>query len=75
MTKKLSPHDRFTRSSMSHPKVSEEFFQKHLPEKIKNILIILEVAWIASELTLLAKTSGGNVFASPRRGRGNPEIR
>lgn len=38
MTKKLSPHDRFTRSSMSHPKVSEEFFQKHLPEKIKNIM-------------------------------------
>ncbi|HUX79770.1 MAG TPA: Rpn family recombination-promoting nuclease/putative transposase [Alphaproteobacteria bacterium] len=38
MTKKLSPHDRFTRSSLSHPKVSEEFFQKHLPEKIKNIM-------------------------------------
>jgi predicted transposase/invertase (TIGR01784 family) len=38
MTKKLSPHDRFTRSSMSHPKVSKEFFQKHLPEKIKNIM-------------------------------------
>lgn len=38
MTKKLSPHDRFTRSSMSNPKVSEEFFQKHLPEKIKNIM-------------------------------------
>jgi predicted transposase/invertase (TIGR01784 family) len=38
MTKNLSPHDRFTRSSMSHPKIAEEFFKKHLPEKIKKSL-------------------------------------
>jgi predicted transposase/invertase (TIGR01784 family) len=38
MTKALSPHDRFTRSSMSNPKVAEEFFKKHLPEKIKKAL-------------------------------------
>ena len=34
----LSPHDRFTRSLMSHPKVIEEFFQKHLPRKIKKVI-------------------------------------
>lgn len=39
MTKsKLSPHDRFTRSMMSNPKVSEEFFQKNLPENIKKAI-------------------------------------
>ena len=38
MTKKLSPHDRFTRASLTHPKIAEEFFQKNLPEKIKKII-------------------------------------
>ena len=38
MTKNLSHHDRFTRSSMSNPKVAEEFFKKNLPEKIKNAI-------------------------------------
>src|SRR3990167_7936184 len=35
---KLSNHDRFTRSLMSHPKVVEEFFRDNLPEKIKKNL-------------------------------------
>ncbi len=38
MTKKLSPHDRFTRASMTHPKVAEEFFKKNLPEKIQKMI-------------------------------------
>ncbi len=38
MTKKLSPHDRFTRSLMTHPKVAQEFFQKSLPEHIKKAI-------------------------------------
>ena len=39
MTKnKLSPHDRFTRSLLSHPKVIEEFFRKNLPDKIKDAI-------------------------------------
>lgn len=39
MTKNhLSPHDRFTRSAMSQPKVAEELFQKHMPEHIKKII-------------------------------------
>jgi hypothetical protein len=35
MTKKLSLHDRFTRSLMTNPKVAEEFFKANLPEHIK----------------------------------------
>lgn len=38
MTKKLSPHDRFTRSLMTNPKVAQEFFQKSLPEHIKKAM-------------------------------------
>ena len=38
MTKKLSPHDRFTRSLMTNPKVAEEFFKKNLPENIKKAI-------------------------------------
>jgi predicted transposase/invertase (TIGR01784 family) len=38
MTKKLSPHDRFTRSLMTNPKVAEEFFRKSLPEHIKKAI-------------------------------------
>ena len=38
MTQKLSPHDRFTRASLTHPKVAEEFFQKNLPEKIQKMI-------------------------------------
>jgi predicted transposase/invertase (TIGR01784 family) len=38
MTKKLSPHDRFTRSLMTNPKVAEEFFKTNLPEHIKNAI-------------------------------------
>ncbi|MBP6951135.1 MAG: Rpn family recombination-promoting nuclease/putative transposase [Alphaproteobacteria bacterium] len=38
MTKKLSPHDRFTRSIMANPKVAEEFFQTNLPEQIKSAI-------------------------------------
>ncbi len=38
MTKKLSPHDRFTRSLMTNPKVAQEFFQKSLPEHIKKAI-------------------------------------
>ncbi|HQS84927.1 MAG TPA: Rpn family recombination-promoting nuclease/putative transposase [Alphaproteobacteria bacterium] len=38
MPQKLSPHDRFTRASLTHPKVAEEFFQKNLPEKIKKMI-------------------------------------
>ena len=38
MTKKLSPHDRFTRSLMTNRKVAEEFFRKNLPEHIKKTI-------------------------------------
>lgn len=38
MTKKLSPHDRFTRSLMSNPKVAEEFFKKNLPAHIQKAI-------------------------------------
>ncbi|MBL8677177.1 MAG: Rpn family recombination-promoting nuclease/putative transposase [Alphaproteobacteria bacterium] len=38
MTKKLSPHDRFTRSLMTNSKVAQEFFQKNLPEHIKKAI-------------------------------------
>ena len=38
MTKKISPHDRFTRLLMTNPKVAEEFFKKNLPENIKKII-------------------------------------
>lgn len=38
MTKKLSAHDRFTRSLMAHSKVSEEFFKKHLPTHLQEAL-------------------------------------
>jgi len=38
MTKKLSPHDRFTRSLMTNPKTAEEFFRKSLPENIKKAI-------------------------------------
>ena len=34
----LCPHDRFTRSAMSTPKVAEEFFQQNLPEHIKKTM-------------------------------------
>lgn len=36
--KNLSPHDRFIRSMMSHPKVIQEFFQENLPDSIKKII-------------------------------------
>ena len=35
MTRKLSPHDRFSRSLMTNPKVAKEFFKTNLPEHIK----------------------------------------
>jgi predicted transposase/invertase (TIGR01784 family) len=35
---KLSPHDRFTRSAMTHTKVAKEFFQQNLPAHIKNVI-------------------------------------
>ncbi len=38
MTKRLSPHDRFTRSLMTNSKVAEEFFKTNLPEHIKNAI-------------------------------------
>lgn len=38
MTKKLSPHDRFTRSLMTHPKVVEEFFKANLPKPIQKAI-------------------------------------
>jgi len=38
MTKKLSPHDRFTRSLMTNPKVVEEFFKVNLPKDIQKAI-------------------------------------
>jgi predicted transposase/invertase (TIGR01784 family) len=39
MNKKHStPHDHYFRTMMADPKVSNEFFVKHLPEKIKKII-------------------------------------
>lgn len=38
MTKKLSPHDRFTRSLMTNPKVAEEFFKANLPTHIQKAI-------------------------------------
>jgi predicted transposase/invertase (TIGR01784 family) len=35
---RLSPHDRFIRSLMTNPRVIREFFDHHLPDKIKEIL-------------------------------------
>ena len=34
----ISPHDRFVRSLMTNPKVIKEFFDKHLPQKIKDAM-------------------------------------
>lgn len=36
--KRLSPHDRFTRAMMTNKKVIREFFDLHLPEKIKKMV-------------------------------------
>jgi predicted transposase/invertase (TIGR01784 family) len=33
---RISPHDRYIRSMLSHPKVMEEFMQANLPAKIKD---------------------------------------
>lgn len=38
MTKNLSPHDRFTRSLMTNPKVAEEFFKANLPAHIQKAI-------------------------------------
>jgi predicted transposase/invertase (TIGR01784 family) len=38
MTKQLSAHDRFTRSLMTHSKVSEEFFKEHLPTHLHQVI-------------------------------------
>ena len=39
MTKKISNiHDKFFRSMMNHSQVAREFFEKHLPDKIKKII-------------------------------------
>jgi predicted transposase/invertase (TIGR01784 family) len=32
-----SPHDKYFRRSMSYPQVAQDFFETHLPEKIKMI--------------------------------------
>jgi len=37
-TSQLNPHDRYTHSLMSYPKVIEEFFRTHLPHNIKKSL-------------------------------------
>lgn len=34
----MSPHDRFVRSLLTKPKVIREFFDQHLPEKIKECI-------------------------------------
>lgn len=38
MTKIHNPHDRYFRALMAKPEVAQEFFEKHLPDKIKNIV-------------------------------------
>ena len=38
MTKIHNPHDRYFRTLMASPEVAQEFFEKHLPNKIKDIL-------------------------------------
>ena len=35
---RLSPHDRFIRNLMTNPKVIEEFFKQHLPNKISKAI-------------------------------------
>jgi predicted transposase/invertase (TIGR01784 family) len=35
---RISPHDRYIRSMMSHPKVIEEFFEANLPTKLKDAI-------------------------------------
>lgn len=41
--KHLTPHDRYFRSTMSHPNAAREFFQHHLPNNIKNVVNIEKV--------------------------------
>lgn len=38
MTKIHNPHDRYFRTLMAKPEVAQEFFVKHLPDKIKSII-------------------------------------
>ena len=38
MTKKLSHHDRYTRSMMTNPNVSQEFFKKYLPIHLQEMV-------------------------------------
>ena len=38
MIKKLCPHDRYARSMMTHPNVSQEFFREYLPVPIQEAL-------------------------------------
>lgn len=38
MTKIITPHDHFFRSMMANQKVAREFFETHLPVRIKNIV-------------------------------------
>lgn len=35
---RLSPHDRFIRSIFTNPKIVKEFFETHLPEKVKEAI-------------------------------------
>ena len=35
---RISPHDRYIRSMMTHPKVIQEFFETNLPSKIKDAI-------------------------------------
>lgn len=41
--KRISPHDRFIRALMTHPKVIHEFFDTHLPENVKKIIDLSKI--------------------------------
>jgi predicted transposase/invertase (TIGR01784 family) len=40
---RLSPHDRFMRSLMTNPKAIHEFFEAHLPQKIKDAIDLTSI--------------------------------
>jgi predicted transposase/invertase (TIGR01784 family) len=41
---RISPHDRYIRSMMSHPKVIQEFFEANLPENVKKAIDFKSIA-------------------------------
>ena len=43
-----TPHDRYFRSSMSHPQVARQFFETHLPEKIRQ-MANLDTLWLRQD--------------------------